>query len=160
ELGLLEELKRIEIGVAIRSGGGAGLIHRLRVRLRDRGVRIIEDSWVIGIDADVHTCRGVQYQTAASLGSVAAGAIVIASGGYAGLFKNAPKSGAFGLIQSRALLSGATLTNLEFVFSHGYGKIESDTILPSEELPGAEIFTSAGAHVLWLEQALFNGEGT
>jgi hypothetical protein len=86
--------------------------------------------------------------------------MVIASGGYAGLFANSIRTNCFGSVLGCYLLSGGIATNLEFLFKHGYGNIDANALTPTEELPGAEIYDTRQERVSWLEELLFNRQGT
>ena len=86
--------------------------------------------------------------------------LVIASGGYAGLFHGSLRTSAYGTLMGRYLEAGGVTTNLEFVFKHGYGKADLNALMPTEELPGAEVYDDQGVHVEWLERELFSGKGT
>ncbi len=155
-----DPLKQIELGLALASGTGKKLVDKLLEHLRSLGVRVIEDGWIVRIDATENECRGVQYQQGDQLGVVSAAAIVLANGGYSGLFHGAVKTGTYGSIHARFLQAGGKLSNLEFVFKHGYGQPDLGKLTPTEELPGVEIYDEDGGHVLWLEEELFYGRGT
>lgn len=155
-----DSLKKIELGVALASGSGKKLITKLIEHLKAIGVRVVEDAWVVRIEATESECRGVQYQQGNEMGVVSAASIVLANGGYSGLFQGAVRTGTYGSIHGRFLQAGGLLSNLEFIFKHGYGQPDLGKLTPTEELPGVEIYDSDGVHVLWLEEELFYGRGT
>ena len=153
------ELKPIKIGVALANESGKALIKKLHAEYLALGGTIL-NGWVTRIVADSQGCRGVQYERNGRAGKVRAGFITIASGGYAGLFGGSIKTHCHGALLGRFLESGGVAENLEFIFKHGYGKPDMGELTPTEELPGAEIYDANGQHVAWLEQELFNGNGS
>lgn len=155
-----DALKPIELGLALASGSGKKLIDQLLAVLAGKGVTLIKNGWVQRIDASETECRGVQYQQGEHCGYITAAALVLAPGGYSGLFQGAVKTGTYGAIHGRFLLAGGKLSNLEFVFKHGYGQPDLGKLTPTEELPGVEIYDVKGQHVSWLEEELFYGRGT
>lgn len=155
-----DPLKTIELGYALASGSGKKLIDRLMETLEMLGVRIVRDAWITAIEADELECRGVHYQLGDKVGVIQAASMVLAAGGYSGLFQGAVKTGTFGSIHGRFLLAGGKLSNLEFIFKHGYGQPDLGKLTPTEELPGVEIYDTQGTHVTWLEEELFYGRGT
>ncbi|MBU6950865.1 benzoate-CoA ligase family protein [Hahella sp. HN01] len=155
-----DALKNIQLGVALKSGSGRHLLARLLQEIRYLGGVVLDNAWVTRIVADAKRCHGVQYQSGDQIGAVYAGAVVLASGGYSGLFHGSVKTGTYGSVHGRHLAAGGWLSNLEFVFKHGYGQPDLGTLTPTEELPGAEIYDENGEHVDWLEQELFYGRGT
>lgn len=159
ELLTLAEFKNIKLGVALSNGNAGLLLRQLRDLFESSGGRTL-NAWVTRIVADEETCRGVQYQKDDSIGKVLAPVIVIASGGYTGLFHGSVKTNNHGSVLGRFLHAGGIATNLEFVFKHGYGKPDLGALTPTEELPGAEIYDDAGVHVEWLERELYEGRGT
>ena len=163
ELEALKEfdpLKQIALGFALHSGSGKKLLETLLVELKSLGVCIIDDAWVVSILADTQQCTGIQYWQNDRMLGLQAGSIVIASGGYSGLFHGAVKTGTYGSMHGRFLQAGGKLSNLEFVFKHGYGQPDLGKLTPTEELPGVEIYDEHGVHVEWLEVELFEGRGT
>lgn len=155
-----DPLKPIELGMALASGSGKKLIDQLLITLAEKGVTLIKNGWVQRIDASETECAGVQYQLGDQCGYISAAAMVLAPGGYSGLFHGAVKTGTYGSIQGKFLLAGGKLSNLEFVFKHGYGQPDLGKLTPTEELPGVEIYDAQGQHVSWLEEELFYGRGT
>lgn len=155
-----DPLKTIELGYALASGSGKKLIDQLMETLETLGVRIVRDAWITAIEADELECRGVHYQLGDKVGVIQAASLVLAAGGYSGLFQGAVKTGTFGSIHGRFLLAGGKLSNLEFIFKHGYGQPDLGKLTPTEELPGVEIYDTQGTHVAWLEEELFYGRGT
>lgn len=159
ELKSLTALKSIKLGVALADGDTEGFLHQLYALYESYGGRML-DAWVTRLEADEYECRGLQYQQGDSIGKVLAPSLVIASGGYTGLFDGSVKTNNYGTMLGRFLQAGGVATNLEFIFKHGYGKPDLGALTPTEELPGAEIYDSAGLHVDWLERELFEGRGT
>lgn len=153
------EFKPIKLGVAVAGGSAGPVLSNLHREYLAKGGRIL-DAWVTRIVADASTCHGVQYQQGEQIGKVLASAIVVASGGYAGLFDGSVKTNNFGTLLGCFLRSGGMATNLEFVFKHGYGKPDLGDLTPTEELPGAEVYDDAKEHVDWLERELYEGRGT
>jgi len=86
ELEELVELKTIKIGVALPSGG-EDFLAKMRQHFLATGGEIL-NAWVTRLVVDRHQCRGVQYESDSGIGKIRCRAIVIASGGYAGLFAN------------------------------------------------------------------------
>lgn len=121
-----DPLTVIDLGVALSSGNPRKLLDALMQALTERGVRIFSNAWVVALDASESQCRGVQYQMDDAVGSICAPSIVLASGGYAGLFQETVKTGNYGAMQGRFLLSGGKLSNLEFISQHGYGLPDLD----------------------------------
>jgi 4-hydroxybenzoate adenylyltransferase len=158
ELEGLIELKPIKIGVALTSGG-EGFLETMRGHFQDLGGEIM-NAWVTRLSVDQQQCRGIQYETATGIGKIRCRAVVIASGGYAGLFANSIRTNCFGNILGSYLRCGGVATNLEFLFKHGYGNIDTNALTPTEELPGAEIYDSQHQRVRWLEELLFERQGT
>lgn len=159
ELLAFAEFKKIKLGVALANGNAGTLLRRLHDEFRSAGGRLCE-GWVTRIVADANSCRGVQYQSSGAAGKVLASAVVIASGGYTGLFHGSVKTNNYGTVLGQFLRAGGIATNLEFIFKHGYGKPDLGALTPTEELPGAEIYDDAGTHVEWLERELYEGRGT
>ena len=153
------EFKRIKLGVAVAGGNAGPVLKNLHREYLARGGQIL-NAWVTRLVADATTCRGVQYQQGERVGKVLASAIVVASGGYAGLFEGSVKTNNHGTLLGRFLQSGGLATNLEFVFKHGYGKPDLGDLTPTEELPGAEVYDDGKEHVDWLERELYEGRGT
>src|SRR5262245_28785350 len=146
ELKTYGEFKPIKLGVAVAGGNAGPLIENLHRQYLAKGGRIL-NAWVTRIVANATACHGVQYQHGNQIGKVLASAIVLASGGYAGLFEGSVKTNNFGTLLGRFLQSGGMATNLEFVFKHGYGKPDLGDLTPTEELPGAEVYDDAKEHV-------------
>lgn len=159
ELLTLAEFKNIKLGVALANGNAGSLLSRLHSLFKSSGGRML-DAWVTRIVADENMCRGVQYQRGETVGKVLAPAIVIASGGYTGLFNGSVKTNSYGAVIGHFLRAGGIVTNLEFIFKHGYGKPDLGALTPTEELPGAEVYDDDGVHVEWLERELYEGRGT
>lgn len=159
ELLALGDFKKIKLGVALANGNAGSLVRRLHDEFRAAGGRML-DTWVTRIVADEKTCRGVQYQRGDVLGKVLTSVIVVASGGYTGLFDGSVKTNNYGTVLGQFLCSGGAATNLEFIFKHGYGKPDLGALTPTEELPGAEVYGKDGVHVEWLERELYEGRGT
>lgn len=155
-----DPLKPIELGYALASGSGRKLLDKIIDSLESLGVKIMRDAWITAIEASEHECRGVHYQQGKDVGVIQAASLVLATGGYSGLFQGAVKTGTYGSIHGRFLLAGGKLSNLEFIFKHGYGQPDLGKLTPTEELPGVEIYDSQGTHVAWLEEELFYGRGT
>lgn len=153
------QFKRIKLGMAVAGGSAAPLLGNLRGQYVARGGRIL-NAWVTRIVADDVACCGVQYQQGDSIGKVLAPVLVMASGGYAGLFEGSVKTNNHGTLLGRFLHAGGLATNLEFVFKHGYGKPDLGDLTPTEELPGAEVYDESHEHVDWLERELYEGRGT
>jgi fatty acid CoA ligase FadD22 len=153
------DFRPIKLGVALASGNAGALLRHLHQQFKAAGGRIL-DAWVTRLVADYYTCSGVQYQVGGTIGAVLAPIVVIASGGYAGLYDGSVKTNNFGTMLGRFLQAGGKATNLEFVFKHGYGKPDLGALQPTEELPGAEVYDSDRSHVEWLERELFEGRGT
>ena len=153
------QFKRIKLGMAVAGGSAAPLLENLRAQYIQRGGRIL-NAWVTRIVADDVVCYGVQYQQGDSIGKVLAPVLVMASGGYAGLFEGSVKTNNHGTLLGRFLHAGGLATNLEFVFKHGYGKPDLGDLTPTEELPGAEVYDESREHVEWLERELYEGRGT
>jgi succinate dehydrogenase/fumarate reductase flavoprotein subunit len=159
ELASLVDLKPIKIGLALASGTGEEFLESMYRHFRALGGEII-NGWVTRLIADQKICRGVQYDSPMGIGKLRCRAMVIASGGYAGLFANSIRTNCFGSVLGCYLLSGGIATNLEFLFKHGYGNIDANALTPTEELPGAEIYDTRQERVSWLEELLFNRQGT
>jgi succinate dehydrogenase/fumarate reductase flavoprotein subunit len=159
ELQAQGDFKPIKLGIALASGNAAALMRDLYKQFEAAGGRII-DAWVTRLVADYHGCSGVQYQVGERIGKVLAPFVVVASGGYAGLYDGSVNTNNFGTMVGRFLQAGGKATNLEFVFKHGYGKPDLGALQPTEELPGAEVYDSDHTHVDWLERELFEGRGT
>jgi succinate dehydrogenase/fumarate reductase flavoprotein subunit len=159
ELEGLVELKTIKIGKQLACGSGEHLLRRLSDAYRALGGSII-DAWVTRLVADRNGCRGLQYQAPAGIGKLRSKRVILASGGYAGLLGNATRTQCYGTVSGLFLRCGGLLSNLEFVFKHGYGDIDSNALTPTEELPGAEIRGNDGQRVRFLEEILFRREGT
>ena len=159
ELASLVDLKPIKIGLALASGTGEEFLESMYRHFRALGGEII-NGWVTRLIADQKICRGVQYDSPMGIGKLRCRAMVIASGGYAGLFANSIRTNCFGSVLGCYLLSGGIATNLEFLFKHGYGNIDANALTPTEELPGAEIYDNREERVNWLEELLFNRQGT
>jgi len=153
------QFKRIKLGIAFEGGSAAPLLENLRAQYVARGGRIL-NAWVTRIVADDVGFCGVQYQQGDSIGKVLSALLVMASGGYAGLFEGSVKTNNHGTLLGRFLHAGGLATNLEFVFKHGYGKPDLGDLTPTEELPGAEVYDEAREHVDWLERELYEGRGT
>jgi 4-hydroxybenzoate adenylyltransferase len=158
ELQELVELKPIKIGLALPSGG-EDFLAKMRRHFLAAGGEIL-NGWVTRLVVDQYRCRGVQYESEGGIGKIRCRAIVIASGGYAGLFANSIRTNCFGSVLGSYLKCGGIATNLEFLFKHGYGNIDTQDLTPTEELPGAEIYDLRHNRVHWLEERLFDRQGT
>lgn len=153
------EFRRIKLGVALANGNAGGLLRKLQAQFRADGGQVL-DAWVTRLVADEASCHGVQYQQGDTIGKVSAQAVILACGGYAGLFDGSVKTNNHGTMLGRFLQAGGLGTNLEFIFKHGYGKPDLGALTPTEELPGAEVYDDARVHVEWLERELYEGRGT
>lgn len=160
ELKAFDPLKKIALGVSLKSGSGHVLLKRLFLEIRNLGGKILNDTWITRMITNGNICQGVQYQQKGSIGAIRAQHVVLASGGYASLFQGAVKSGTYGSMHGRMLMAGGILSNMEFVFKHGYGQPDLGMLTPTEELPGAEIYDQNGIHLEWLEKELFYERGT
>jgi fatty acid CoA ligase FadD22 len=159
ELRALMDLKTVKIGLALGAGSGEEFLNTIGGRFAALGGRTV-NGWVTRLLADETSCRGVQYESPDGVGKIRARAIVLASGGYAGLFGNAIKTNCYGNILGSYLLAGGIATNLEFLFKHGYGNVDANALTPTEELPGAEIYDHHHQRATWLEELLFYKQGT
>jgi 4-hydroxybenzoate adenylyltransferase len=159
ELSEMSELKPIKIGLAPAAGGGKELTRMLLERFQALGGKLI-DGWVTRLIADQTTCRGVQYESREGLGKIRCKTLVIASGGYTGLFANSMRTHCYGNMLGCHLQCGGMAMNLEFLFKHGYGNIDTHALTPTEELPGAEIYNHTNDRISWLEELLFDQKGT
>ena len=159
EVASLVDLKPIKIGFALASGTGEEFLELMYRHFRTLGGKMI-NGWVTRLVTDQKICRGVQYDSPTGIGKLRCRAMVIASGGYAGLFANSIRTNCFGSVLGSYLGAGGIATNLEFLFKHGYGNIDANALTPTEELPGAEIYDTHEKRVRWLEELLFNRQGT
>src|SRR5882672_754777 len=98
------EFKRIKLGVAVAGGNAGPVLKNLHKEYLASGGQIL-NAWVTRRVADATTCRGVQYQQGERAGKVLASAIVVASGGYAGLFEGSVKTNNHGTLLGRFLQS-------------------------------------------------------
>src|SRR5262245_7044320 len=105
DLESLVELKSVKIGKALAQGPGQKLLERLTHAYRELG-GIVVDGWVTRLVADHEVCRGIQYETASGIGKIRCKSVVLASGGYAGLFGNAIRTNCFGAMLGRFLRAG------------------------------------------------------
>ncbi len=160
ELKQFDALKPINLGVALKSGSGRHLTNDLLNKLEQIGCTVIHDGWVTKLCANETRCDGLQYQIGRRVGSIVAGSMVLASGGYSSLFHGSVKTGTYGSIHGKYLEAGGQLSNTEFIFKHGYGQPDLGKLTPTEELPGVEIYDEDGVHLQWLEEELFYGRGT
>jgi fatty acid CoA ligase FadD22 len=152
-------LKPVKIGVALASESGAICMQTLQERFVALGGRMI-NGWITRIVAGEGHCRGVQYQQDDIAGSILCHSIVLASGGYSGLYPSAMNTHSYGILLGRYLACGGRATNLEFLFRHGYGNIDTNDVTPTEEIAGAEIYNGDRKRELDLERLLFEGQGT
>ncbi len=152
-------LKRIKIGYALASHSGAECVRRIQEAFAEFGGRVIH-GWVTRIVADSVSCRGVQYQTHEMVGKLLCHSLVLASGGYSNLYQHAVPTNCYGNLLGRFLMAGGIATNLEFLFKHGYGNIDTNDVTPTEELGGAEIHDDTGRRDPGIERLLFDGRGT
>ncbi|HFD86603.1 MAG TPA: hypothetical protein ENJ35_02880 [Gammaproteobacteria bacterium] len=120
----------------------------------------IVDGWVTRIVADTKSCKGIQYQSGTAIGKWLTPRVIVATGGYAGLFAHGIQTPAYGTALGRFLVSGGGGVNLEFVFKHGYGRPDVGQLTPTEGLPGVEIYDEEKFHATWLEKELYYGRGT
>lgn len=160
ELQKYASLRKINIGYELKSCSAKELLNRLLKQFTELGGQIIHNGWVVKINASDSACHGIQYQKNGKIGVIHSGAILMAAGGYASLLKGSMKTSSFGSLHGRFLQAGGELCNTEFIFSHGFGSPDTGDIIPTEELPGVEIVDSNNNHVLWLEEELFNRNGT
>lgn len=159
ELRSLADLKDIKLGVALANENATAFLNNLMALFHSHGGRSL-DAWVTRLVADRDECQGIQYQTGSKIGKVISPIVILASGGYSGLFEGSVKTNNYGTMLGRFMEAGGVAANLEFVFKHGYGKPDFGALTPTEELPGAEIYDSDMNHVVWLERELYNGKGT
>lgn len=155
-----DPLKEIKLGLALKSGSGNNLLNKLYSEVISLGGRVINNAWVSRILIRDKLCYGVQYEKDNKIAILNSQYTVIASGGYASLFNGSVNSGTFGSIHGRFLMAGGVLSNMEFVFKHGYGQPDLGKLTPTEDLPGVEIYNQHGDNVEWLEIELFEGRGT
>lgn len=160
----IEEIKRyadyqpIKLGVALK-GKTSDLIQTLTDEFIAHGGEVV-DGWATHIAADTNHCKGIQYQSGTCIGKWLCTRMVIASGGYAGLFGHGIQTPAYGTVFGRFLKAGGGGVNLEFIFKHGYGRPDVEQLTPTEGLPGVEIYDEERNHANWLEKELYYGRGT
>ncbi|HBL62340.1 MAG TPA: hypothetical protein DDZ80_29270 [Cyanobacteria bacterium UBA8803] len=159
ELSSIVALKPIKIGLALESESGKVFLQYMYELLESLGGRII-NAWVTRLVADKDYCRGLQYEKNGYIGKLRCRAIVLASGGYADLYSNSINTNCLGTILGRFLECGGTATNLEFLFKHGYGNIDTNGLTPTEEIAGAEVYDKNKNRLFSLEKKLFEGKGT
>lgn len=159
ELSSIVALKSIKIGSALESESGKAFLQYMHELFESLGGRII-NAWVTRLVADEDSCRGLQYEKNGYIGKLRCRAIVLASGGYAGLYSNSINTSCLGTTLGRFMECGGTATNLEFLFKHGYGNIDTHDLTPTEGLAGAEIYDKNKNRIFWLEKLLFEGKGT
>jgi succinate dehydrogenase/fumarate reductase flavoprotein subunit len=159
ELASIIEMKPVKIGIALKSGSGTQFLHKMTELFQSLGGKVL-DAWVTRLEVDTQTCRGLQYERCGHIGVIHCRAMVLASGGYSGLYSNSIKTNCYGTMLGRYLQAGGHATNLEFLFKHGYGNFDTNDLTPTEELPGAEIYDEAKVRVRVLEKLIFDGRGT
>ena len=159
ELSSIVALKPIKIGLALESESGKYFLQYMYELFESVGGRII-NAWVTRLVVDKDSCRGLQYEKNGYIGKLRCRAIVLASGGYAGLYSNSINTSCLGTMLGRFMECGGAATNLEFLFKHGYGNIDTHDLTPTEELAGAEIYDKNKNRIFWLEKLLFEGKGT
>lgn len=159
ELSSLIALKPIKIGLALESESGKSCLQYISELFESLGGRII-NAWVTRLVIDKNVCQGLQYEKNGYIGKLCCRAIILASGGYAGLYSNSINTNCFGTILGRFMECGGSATNLEFLFQHGYGNIDTNNLTPTEEIAGSEIYDKNKSRVVWLEKMLFDGQGT
>jgi succinate dehydrogenase/fumarate reductase flavoprotein subunit len=152
-------LKPLKIGMGLASESGAQCIKALRSLVVELGGQVI-DGWVTRLVAGDGYCHGIQYERDNTAGVILCHAIVIASGGYSGLYPSSINTHCYGVLLGRYLACGGRTTNVEFLFRHGYGNIDTNDLTPTEEVAGAEIYNSLHQRELALERLLFEGKGT
>jgi 4-hydroxybenzoate adenylyltransferase len=159
ELSSLVALKPIKIGLALESESGKSFLQYMYELFESLGGRII-NAWVTRLVVNKNACQGLQYEKNGYIGKLRCRAIILASGGYAGLYSNSINTNCFGTMLGRFMEYGGSATNLEFIFQHGYGNIDTNDLTPTEEIAGAEIYDKNKSRVVWLEKMLFDGQGT
>lgn len=152
-------LKPIKIGYALASHNGAACVRRIHEAYTDLGGRVL-NGWVTRIVAGPASCQGVQYESNGRVGKHLCHALVLATGGYSSLYQHAVPTNCYGNILGRFLMAGGIATNLEFLFKHGYGNIDTNDVTPTEELGGAEIYDHTRNREQQIERLLFDGQGT
>ncbi len=152
-------LKPIKIGYALASHSGAGCVRRIQEAFTDLGGRVLS-GWVTRILASPSACQGVQYESHGLVGKHLCHSLVLATGGYSSLYRHAVQTKCYGNILGRFLMAGGIATNLEFLFKHGYGNIDTNDVTPTEELGGAEIYDDHRRRERHMERLLFDGQGT
>lgn len=110
DLSCIVPLKPIKIGVALESESGKAFLQYMYELLESLGGHII-NAWVTRLVADKDDCRGLQYEKNGCIGKLRCRAIVLASGGYAGLYSNSINTSCFGTLLGRFLECGGTATN-------------------------------------------------
>ncbi|MCP5008240.1 MAG: hypothetical protein GY941_30540 [Planctomycetes bacterium] len=154
----LFDLKPIKIGASI-VGGGKSFLNKMSELYQSQEGTII-NGWVTRLVVNKNSCQGIQYESQNGIGKLRCQSIILASGGYTGLYKNSIKNNNFGRILGDYLRCGGSATNLEFTFKHAYVNIDACKITPTETLPGAEVYKDNVKRIEWLERLLFNEQGT
>jgi fatty acid CoA ligase FadD22 len=161
EVAILAELmdfKEVKIGIAPVSGSGRAVLQRLWNEVAVLGGQIVQAT-VSKFEMRGNHCVGVQYSHQGRSGKVLCKNLVIASGGYSGLFRSSISKSAKGTVIGQFILAGGVVSNLEFLFRHGFGNIETHSVTPTEQIAGASVYGMTG-RVVWLEEDLFYGRGT
>jgi len=155
----LFEVKKIRLGLALASGSGKTFLQTMYRHFEALGGQIL-NAWVTRLVIDEQHCYGLQYQKNNGIGKILCQFMVLAAGGYAGLYKHSLKTVSLGTLLGRTLACGGIATNLEFVFRHGYGQAEINDVTPTEQLAGAELYDNQNNRLTDLERLFFNGQAT
>ena len=124
-----------------RSGAAlsAFLTNKVQRHLADGTVRLIDEATVTQLATENGRVTGLDYTTPEGAQQLGATAVILATGGYAGLYANTSSSAA---VTGRGILAaanaGAVLADLEFVQFH-------PTVLPSSGELISEAVRGAGA---------------
>lgn len=130
--------------------GGDEVVGTLLDRFVMRGGQMI-DARVTCIEVEDGKCRGVHLALDDAPVQVLCRALVIASGGFSGLFADAPTDNTGSLLGHFAR-QGGQLANLESFFRFGIGDLTRRRVLYPPDLRGARFYRGVD-RATWLEEA-------
>lgn len=130
--------------------GGDEVVGAVLARFVALGGQVI-DARVTHLEVEEGQCRGLHLARGDEAHQVLCGALVLASGGFSGLFADAPTDNA-GAMLGRCARHGGGLANLEHFFRFALGDLTRRRVLYPPDLRGARLLR-AGERATWLEEA-------
>lgn len=157
ELSRLVELMPFEFAMiprhvvpAPRLGAGSEVVATVLERMSALGGRAVSGR-VTHLHVVDGSCRGLQFTHDGEIHTVRSEAVVLAAGGFSGLFADAATANT-GAVLGMFAGCGGRLANLEFFFRFALGDLTRRRVLYPPDLKGARLYRD-GERAVWLETA-------